>query len=81
MEEEAARRLQGFTPVLRLTFDFGARGEVTLRRCWEGATSTSLLSHLCGTAAKAGFTSELGLGAWIHQQLTREGEYLADYGP
>ncbi len=81
VDEEAARRMQEFTPVLRLTFEFREGGEVSLRRCWEGAPSTSLLSHLCGTAGKAGFLSEIGLGAWIHQMLFREGEYLADYGP
>ncbi|MGH6691121.1 MAG: hypothetical protein ACREF4_10660, partial [Gammaproteobacteria bacterium] len=79
VDEEAARRMQGFTPVLRLTFEFGEDGEVSFCRCWVGAASTSLLSHLCGGVSSGSFASELMLGVWIHRLLVREGEYLADY--
>lgn len=78
VDDEAARRMQELTPVLRLTFEFSEDGEVTFLRCWKGAPSTSLLSHLCGVASKASFFSEIGLGTWIYTLLVREGEYFVD---
>ncbi|MGH7556977.1 MAG: hypothetical protein ACREMD_04230, partial [Gemmatimonadota bacterium] len=69
VDEAAAERMKRFTPVLRLTFDFNANGEMKFSRCWEGTDSTSLLSHLCGDVSRGSFGSDLTLGARIHHLL------------